>query len=56
MNNYKAIWVRPEIHEVLCKECKYQGTTKGRFTERLIIEGVNKNIYNRAQIEQAGWN
>ena len=46
MNKYKAIWVRPEVHEVLCKECKYQGTTKGRFTERLIVEGINKNIYN----------
>ena len=46
MNKYKAIWIRPEIHDVLAKECKYQGTTKGRFTERLIIEGINKNIYN----------
>ena len=44
--NYKAIWVRPEVFKLLDKECKYQGTTKGRFTEHLITEGVQKNIYN----------
>ena len=26
---YKPIWVRPEVYEVLKKECKYQGTFMG---------------------------
>lgn len=43
---YKPIWVRPEVYEVLKKECKYQGTFMGRFTERCITECVNKNIYS----------
>jgi len=43
---YKAIWIRKEVFKVLDQECKYQGVTKGGFTERLIKEGVEKNIYN----------
>tara|TARA_R110002020_G_scaffold420471_1_gene629639 strand:- start:455 stop:616 length:162 start_codon:yes stop_codon:yes gene_type:complete len=43
---YKAVWIRQEVFNVLDQECKYQGVTKGGFTERLIKEGVKKNIYN----------
>ena len=43
---YKAVWIRQEVFNVLSEECKYQGVTKGGFTERLIKEGVQKNIYN----------